>query len=106
MLDNIMLSLRVLVLGLGTVFAALVILIAVIKIMNKLVNGNKEEQPIASDDTVTKIDNVEENQEVTDDEELIAVITAAVASSLNQSTHNIVVRSIRRSSKKYPAWNK
>ena len=42
--------------------------------------------------------------DIGDPEELIAVITAAVAASLNRSTHNITVRSVRRIPAA-PAWN-
>ena len=39
-----------------------------------------------------------------DDEELIAVITAAIASSLSKSTSDIVVRNIQRVSQNTPTW--
>jgi hypothetical protein len=41
-----------------------------------------------------------------DMDELIAVITAAVAASLNRSTHNIIVRSVKRVPTVSPAWNR
>ncbi|HCS75682.1 MAG TPA: hypothetical protein DIW17_17640 [Clostridiales bacterium] len=41
-----------------------------------------------------------------DDDELIAVITAAVAASLNRSTHSLVVRSIKQVPACSPAWNR
>ncbi|HZJ57897.1 MAG TPA: hypothetical protein VFD89_06610, partial [Clostridia bacterium] len=58
--------------------------------------GNGEESPDAIDDP---------NQEH-DDEEIVAVIAAAVAASLSYSTHDIIVRSIRRISSNTPAWNR
>ena len=41
-----------------------------------------------------------------DPDELIAVISAAVAASLNRSTHEIIVRSFRRIPTGSPAWNR
>lgn len=46
------------------------------------------------------------DNEVTDDSELIAVITAAVAASLNRSTHNIIVRRVERIRGNRSQWNK
>ena len=40
----------------------------------------------------------EEEEELVDDLELVAVITAAVAASMNTSVDNLVVRSIKRKS--------
>ena len=41
-----------------------------------------------------------------DDKELIAVLTAAVAASLNTSTYNLQIKSYRRVGNSAPAWNK
>ncbi len=41
-----------------------------------------------------------------EEEEMIAVISAAVAAALNRSTHDIVVRSIRRIPSHAPSWNR
>lgn len=40
-----------------------------------------------------------------DEEELIAILTAAVAASLNTSTYNLHIKSYRRIDNKRPAWN-
>ncbi len=108
------LGLKVTVLGLGTTFVALFGLIIAIELINKIVNQgleNKKKQStveasivegetsganISLEDTST-LDN--------EDEELIAVITAAIAASLNRSTHDIIVRSFRRVPHHAPAWN-
>ena len=47
-----------------------------------------------------------ETADDTDEEELIAVLTAAVAASLNTSTYNLRIKSYRRTDNKMPAWNK
>ena len=44
-------------------------------------------------------------RESEDTDELIAVIAAAAASSMNRSTHDIVVRSIKRIPAGSPVWN-
>ena len=41
-----------------------------------------------------------------DDDELIAVLTAAVASSLNTSTYNLRIQSYRQVPTSSPAWNR
>ena len=41
-----------------------------------------------------------------DEDELIAVLTAAVAASLNTSTYNLKIKSYRRVTNTNPAWNK
>ena len=47
--------------------------------------------------TVSQIEVKEEEEELSDDLELVAVITAAIAASAGTSTDGFVVRSIRRS---------
>ena len=47
--------------------------------------------------TVSQIEVKEEEEELSDDLELVAVITAAIAASAGTSTGGFVVRSIRRS---------
>jgi hypothetical protein len=39
-------------------------------------------------------------------DELVAVITAAIAASLKRSTHSLVVRSIKHIPTVSPAWNR
>ena len=107
-------SLKTMALGLGTVFVALVGLIYVIELINKIINigGNnkKDHSPKTTDDTETlhKTIVTESDPQVAnrDDNEIIAVITAAIAASLNRSTHDIIVKSIRRTPSHSPIWNK
>lgn len=60
------------------------------------------ERPESKLDT---IDSVKITEDI-DDEELIAVITAAIAASLNRSTHDIVVKSVKRIPNRTPTWNR
>ncbi len=84
--------------GMGTVFVVLVfisLIIACFKFINIFENKAKtkaqEEAPAAAPAPAAA---VEEN--LADDLELVAVITAAIAASTNSSADGLVVRSIRR----------
>lgn len=87
------------ILGMGTVFVVLIIIIVVIILMSKAVRsiegkGKEAEAPKAAA-PAPAAPVIEE--EVTDDLELVAVITAAVAASMGTTdTDGFVVRSIKR----------
>ncbi|MCR5715851.1 MAG: OadG family protein [Lachnospiraceae bacterium] len=88
------------VLGMGTVFAILLIImffISILGLVPKLMDRKKEEKKTleaAVDNTISNIIAKEEN--ATDDLELVAVITAAIAASEGTSSDGFVVRSIIR----------
>jgi sodium pump decarboxylase gamma subunit len=114
--EQLLMSLKVLVLGMGTVFIALIALIIVIELVNKVLNiSNKLDERLDSGviedrydekmESHTETDKVNLNQDE-DDEELIAVIAAAIAASLNRSTHDIIVKSVKRVPSRAPAWNR
>lgn len=103
---------KVMVLGIAAVFLALTIIVLVINILKKAVSKesttekkdkdiNVEDNKLDEKQSTVTIDN-----EVTDNSELIAVITAAVAASLNRSTHNIIVRRVERIRGNRSQWNK
>lgn len=112
--QNLIMSLKTMALGVGTVFVALVGLIYVIELINKIINigdnNKKDHSQKTTDDTETlhKAIVTESDPEVAnrDDNEIIAVITAAIAASLNRSTHDIIVKSIRRTPSNSPIWNR
>lgn len=88
------------VMGLTTVAIVLIflsILISLFRYINKAQNAlaNKNKKDDAIDKTIVQIESKEES-EYSDDTELIAVITAAIAMSEQKSTDGFVVRSIRR----------
>lgn len=104
------------ILGLGTVFVAIIGLILVVKLINRSVNGKREQAqetaaPIVKEavplDAILVVPNGTTEEAVSEEntEELIAVITAAVAASLNRSTHTLIVRSVRSSPAAAPIWN-
>ena len=88
--------------GMGTVFAVLIIIIGVISlfrfipiIQDKLTKKNAVKE--SADSAATQIVQAEEVTEVSDDLELVAVIAAAIAASEGAaSTDGFVVRSIRK----------
>ena len=75
------------------------------KIFDKV---EKQEQTTATnsqqEQTFDFMEEREKSEEI-NDEELIAVLTAAVAASLNQSTYNLKVTSFRRVNNVSPIWN-
>ncbi len=95
--------------GIGVVFAVLILislLISCFKFINKaeaaLKNkkeNNTQEAAEAVDNTIAQIVQKEE-EELVDDLELVAVISAAVAAYTGSSTDGFVVRSIKKSNKK------
>lgn len=93
------------ILGMGITFVALLILWASIIVMSKLLAPKKvKEVTVVKSEPDVVINEVIEKEEE-NSEELIAVISAAVAASLNTSIHNIVVRNVVRVPNTSPAWN-
>ena len=96
-------------------FVALIGLVLIIMAMHRLTGNKKDDRKKIS---VEKADTVSEQkaeladsavQQISmdeDSEELVAVITAAIAASLHRSTHDLVVRSIRRIPAITPVWNR
>ncbi len=86
--------------GMGTVFLVLIFiswLISCFRYINQFENKSKKAPaplPVITKAPVTQTPAAEEN--LTDDLELVAVITAAIASSTGASADGLVVRSIRR----------
>lgn len=118
MLEKLLMSLKVTVLGMGIVFIALIALIYVIELLNKVLNASQqksnkdikldEKDNNQLDSASVELSETTANEGIqaeTDEEELIAVITAAIAASLNRSTHDIVVRSVKRIPYNSPVWN-
>lgn len=94
-------------LGMAITFVVLMIIWGLIIIMTKFVSGSqpkKEAVKIVKPAALAPQPAATETAE--DSEELIAVITAAVAASLNTATHNIVVKNIVRMPDVTPAWGR
>lgn len=94
--------------GLGIVFGVLLILMVVLILFKVIFYRPEGKKQTAKTAEKVKADNAPAvaAQKPEDSDELIAVITAAVAASLNTSTYNLKIKSIRRVEGKSPAWNK
>lgn len=97
------------VVGLSIVFAVLIILMLVLKLFEKIFYKAPKDNNINKEKIPSKETNIIETAvscEQTDDEELIAVLTAAIAASLNTSTYNLKIKSYRRMGNGASEWNK
>jgi len=107
--DKVLASAYVAILGMVITFVALMILWGCIIVLSKyfgIKKPNKEVSEVKPKPAESKTVEPVKDEKDGDDEELIAVITAAVASSLNTTTHNIVVKNILRVEDQTPAWGK
>lgn len=109
-MGNMSEGLAITVIGLCIVFSVLVILWGFIALM-RIVFVRKTDKPAA---VVPQASVPEVKPEITassvqaeeeDMDEIVAAITAAVASSLNTSTYRLKIRSIKRVDSRVPAWN-
>lgn len=93
------------VIGLAIVFGVLIVLMIVLMLFKVIFykdpSKQKKKEVVAEDVTPVAV-----KDEDVDEDELIAVLTAAVAASLNTSTYNLRIKSYRRTDNKMPAWNK
>ncbi|NLK71965.1 MAG: OadG family protein [Clostridiales bacterium] len=104
--DKMLGSLITTLLGMGITFIVLALLWGIIVLMTKVLNkpGKPDAATVAptsgnqqkGEDTLTAIEQ--------EDASLIAVITAAIAASLQKSGQSIIVKNIRRVSDNMPAW--
>ena len=100
-------GLQTTVIGLVIVFGVLAILMIVLVLMKKIFYKEPakkaEVQPVQAAKPVPAAPAATEAE--MDDTELVAVLTAAVAASLNTSTYNLRIQSYRRVGNHAPAWN-
>ena len=111
-LDKLGFAFLIMLIGLMIVFFGLIILICLIKLMSIIVGaltGKKKEQaapapaPVVVPEPVAEAAAEETGLET---DELIAVITAALAAFNKDGNKTLVVRSVRRAAAKTPAWAK
>lgn len=104
--DKVFGSIIVALLGMLITFVVLCILWGLITIMTRIMYRDQKkpaevkEKP-AEPETITPIASEDTDK---DDEDLIAVITAAIAASMNRPVQSIVVKNIRRTVERAPAW--
>lgn len=99
-------GLQVTVVGLCIVFSVLIILMLVLMAMKVVFyRPNKtESQKMAK--TEVKTQKPTSKKDDMDEGELVAVLTAAIAASLNTSTYNLNIKSYKRVGNASPSWNK
>lgn len=90
--------------GLLIVFSVLIILMLVMMAMKKIFY--KEDKPKTENNAPTPSAPAVVQNVQGDDTQLIAVITAAIAASLNTSTYNLNIRSFKRVGNSTPDWSK
>ncbi len=89
------------VLGLTIVFSVLIILMIILMLFKVIFyKKNEKKKPIIEETAPAQAEAAE------NDEELVAVLTAAVAAYLNTSTYNLKIKSYRRINDDRPIWNK
>ena len=91
--------------GLSIVFSVLIILMIVLMLFKVIFYKDPNKKAAAPAPVLAQEVPAVKDEEV-DESELIAVLTAAVAASLNTSTYNLKIKSYRRVDNKMPAWNK
>jgi sodium pump decarboxylase gamma subunit len=103
--DKILGGIMVSVIGMTITVLCLALLWGAIAVMTKVLVKKPKTQPVVvvPNAAPVQVAIIEETEE---DEDLIAVITAAIAASLNTSIHNIVVQNIVRVPDDTPAWAK
>ena len=111
-LDKLGFAFLIMLIGLMIVFFGLIILICLIKLMSIIVGaltGKKKEQAAPAPAPVVVPEPVAEaaaEETGLENDELIAVITAALAAFNKDGNKTLVVRSVRRAASKTPAWAK
>lgn len=103
--DSLLVGVQVTVVGLLIVFSVLLILMFILKLM-KVIFAPKEEKVKENPIEEKAAPAVPLEANAQDDEEIVAVLTAAIAASLNTSTYNLKIKSFRRIGNNSPAWNK
>ena len=109
LLDKLGQGVPIAIIGYVMVFVVLGILWAVIELMRIVLSPKPQKKPkenvaTANVSQPSVADDVVENEQV-DESELVAVLTAAVAASLNTSTYNLRIKSFKRIDTKNNAWS-
>lgn len=102
--EALMEGLKTTVVGLSIVFGVLIILMLVLMLMKVIFYKEPEKAKAPEKKMEAPVVSAPVQAEV-DDSELVAVLTAAIAASLNTSTYNLRIKSFRRIDSKANAWN-
>ena len=101
-------GLKVTGVGVIIVFSVLIILMLVMMAMKAIFYKPNKEDKKEKDSVpeVTQVPNVAVAENGIDEGTLLAVLTAAVAASMNTSTYRLNIKSYKRVEKTSPAWNR
>ncbi len=90
--------------GLTIVFGVLIILMLVLMLFKVIFYKGNPKKKTETSEPQEVVNTVVENN--MNNDELIAVLTAAIAASLNTSTYNLRIKSYKRVETNKPAWNR
>jgi len=96
-------GLPIAIIGYVMVFVVLCFLWGMLELMHVVIKATEkkptQKQPVANSKPTVEI------KEEVDDNELVAVITGAIAASLNTSTYNLKIKSIKHTETKNSVWS-
>ena len=111
LIDKLGQGVPIAIIGYVMVFVVLAILWGIIELMHIILtpktskNKKKEEVKVTQNSLIEKETEAVVETEQVDEGELVAVLTAAVAASLNTSTYNLRIKSFKRIDTKNNAWS-
>ena len=105
--DKLIAGLITTLMGMGITFIALIILQIIISWMDRLLNRTATAAvPAPLSASVAPETTPAAPANLQDDQELVAVLTTAIAMQLKTSVGNIVIRNIEKIEDRSPAWNR
>lgn len=105
--EKLVASLSVAILGMGITFIVLIFLQYCIKLMSRLVGGTAEHKQVTVTESSVSLEKprpVDAPPVEEDEEELIAVLTAAVAACMGRPADRFVLRNVRQLPDAAPGW--
>ena len=103
LLEKLSQGLPIAIIGYVMVFVVLAILWGVIELMRVILTPKKPK--VADVNPIEQTVQTVTDKEEVDEGELVAVLTAAIAASLNTSTYNLKIKSFKRIDTKNNAWS-
>lgn len=103
LMEKLSQGLPIAVIGYAMVFVVLAILWGAIELMRVFLTPKKPK--IVEEPKTIQPENIDVVEEEVDEGELVAVLTAAIAASLNTSTYNLKIKSFKRIDTKNNVWS-
>ena len=89
----------------GIVFIVLIALAYMLDVLKLIANKDKTKKEVKTVETIEETSEIEEDIDTEDENELLAVISAAIALVIG-SQSNLVIKSIMRTNDQTPIWAK